>query len=108
MHSSVELGAIYATQYSVITSNVFPFAAAVVAVTLFGRIAPDDFGVFDKALITLFYVTGGDPWPEALPRVNEDGTANWVVAGFVMVFTIMVVWIILEVQESDRLSFSTS
>ena len=73
-------------------------AAAVVAVTLFGRIAPDDFGVFDKALITLFYVTGGDPWPEALPRVNEDGTANWVVAGFVMVFTIMVVWIILEVN----------
>ena len=83
-------------------------AAAVVAVTLFGRIAPDDFGVFDKALITLFYVTGGDPWPEALPRVNEDGTANWVVAGFVMTFTIMVVWIILEVKESDRLSFSNS
>ena len=30
-------------------------------------------------------------------QVNEDGTANWVVAGYVMVFTVFVGWIMLEV-----------
>ena len=50
-----------------------------------------------QAFITLFYVTGGDPWPEALPRANEDGSANWAVAGFVMVYTVAVVWVMLEV-----------
>ena len=50
-----------------------------------------------QAFITLFYVTGGDPWPEALPRANEDGSANWAVASFVMVYTVVVVWVMLEV-----------
>ena len=32
---------------------------------------PEHFEVFDKAFITLFYVTGGDPWPETLPKVDN-------------------------------------
>ena len=48
---------------------------------LFGEAAPAEFGVFDRALITLFCVTGGDPWPDALPKTREDGSANWTVAG---------------------------
>ena len=27
---------------------------------------------FDKAFVTLFHITGGDPWPE-LGSVSEDG-----------------------------------
>ena len=46
---------------------------AVVAVSLFGSAAPENFEVFDKAFVTLFHVTSGDPWPETLPSLNEDG-----------------------------------
>ncbi len=28
---------------------------------------------------------------------NEDGTANWVAGGFVAGFTIVVVWVVLQV-----------
>ena len=44
-----------------------------VAVSLFSSVAPDNFEVFDKAFVTLFHVTSGDPWPETLPSFNEDG-----------------------------------
>ena len=49
-------------------------------VTVFSRTAPQTFGDFGLAFLTLFYVTGGDPWPEELPKYNEDGSANWMVA----------------------------
>ena len=45
-------------------------AAAVVGVVLFSSVAPDNFAVFDRAFLTLFYVTGGDPWPDALHKVR--------------------------------------
>ena len=44
-------------------------AAAVVGVVLFSSVAPDNFAVFDRAFLTLFYVTSGDPWPDALHKV---------------------------------------
>ena len=28
---------------------------------------------FDKAFVTLFHITGGDPWPDAMGSFNEDG-----------------------------------
>ena len=68
-----------------------------VGVTLFSSVAPDNFAVFDRAFLTLFYVTGGDPWPDALPKFNEDGTANWVVAAFIMGYTMIEIWVILQV-----------
>ena len=73
-------------------------AAAVVGVVLFSSTAPDNFAVFDRAFLTLFYVTGGDPWPDALPKFNEDGTANWIVAGYIMCYTIVEIWVILQVD----------
>ena len=48
-------------------------AGAVVGVSLFSHSVPEAFGAFDLAFMTLFYVTGGDPWPDALPKNNEDG-----------------------------------
>ena len=47
--------------------------------SFFGDVAPDNFATFDAAFVTLFYVTGGDPWPDSLPKYNEDGTTNWEV-----------------------------
>ena len=46
------------------------FAGAVVGVAMFSGVAPDNFAVFDRAFLTLFYVTGGDPWPDALHKVR--------------------------------------
>ena len=105
---------------------------------LFGAVAPDHFGVFDVALLTLFYVTSGapppraapprfvaqrcmtlyqnyshyclinnnvtpgEPWPSDLPTLNSDGTANWVVGGYTVSFTVIVHWVILEVHAHAR------
>ena len=72
-----------------------------IAVTLFGDVAPEHFGVFDVALLTLFYVTAGEPWPEDLPVHHEDGSANWIAGAFTMAFTIVVHWVVLEVTPSS-------
>ena len=50
-------------------------AAAVVGVVLFSNVAPDNFAVFDRAFLTLFYVTSGDPWPDSLHKVLRRGRA---------------------------------
>ena len=55
-------------------------SAAVIGSSFFGTADPDNFATFDAAFVTLFYVTGGDPWPDSLPKHNEDGTANWEVS----------------------------
>ena len=62
-------------------------AASVVAVAVFG--AADGLDVFDKAFTTLFYTAAGDPWPDTLPRLNDDGSTNWPVAGFILVYTVV-------------------
>jgi hypothetical protein len=73
-----------------------------VAVNLFGAVDPEHFEVFDKAFITLFFVTAGDPWPESLPKLREDGSADWVTAGYVIIFTVTVVWIFVEVERPPQ------
>ena len=35
-----------------------------------GQIDPEHFGAFDATFLTLFYVTGGELWPETLPKVS--------------------------------------
>ena len=77
------------------------WAGAVISVTLFGSMAPDSFGVFDSALLSLFYVTSGEPWPAELETHNSDGSTNWVVGSFTIVFTIIAHWIVLEVPRPD-------
>ena len=71
---------------------------------MFSNVAPDNFGVFDAAFLTLFYVTGGDPWPDALPKFNEDGSANWVVAAYIMAYTMIEIWVILQVAARETAS----
>jgi hypothetical protein len=59
-----------------------PPAGAVFAVSLFGRLVPESFAAFDLAFFTLFRVTAGEPWPEAVKLAGEDGMADWSVAAF--------------------------
>ena len=35
--------------------------------------------------------------PEAMLQHNEDGSVNWVVGGFIAGFTIIVIWVVLQV-----------
>ena len=46
---------------------------AVVGVTIFSKVDPQHFGAFDSAFLTLCYVTGGDPWPDSLPKASRGG-----------------------------------
>jgi hypothetical protein len=39
-------------------------------VSLFSGVAPEHFGVFDSAFLSLFHVTAGEPWPTELPQVR--------------------------------------
>ena len=73
-----------------------------VSVALLGETMPDYFGTFDVAMFSLFSVTGGEPWPESLPRLNEDGTANWGVMLFCSVYFVITTWLILQVRKAPR------
>ncbi len=42
-------------------------ADAVIGVTLFGARDEPEFGVFDRAFVTLFQITCGSTWVENLP-----------------------------------------
>ena len=42
-------------------------------VSIFSKSAPEAFGAFDAAFMTLFYVTGGDPWPDSLQKNQVVG-----------------------------------
>ena len=53
--------------------SIRALAGAVVGVTVFSKIDPGHFGAFDAAFLTLCYVTGGDPWPDSLPKVRGEG-----------------------------------
>ena len=72
-------------------------AGAVVGVSVFSETAPINFGSFDAAFLTLFYVAGGDPWPDELPKFNEDGSVNWMTAWYILVYTVVEIWIVLQV-----------
>ena len=74
-----------------------PRAGAVVGSAVFGQQAPEHFGAFDVAFLTLFHVGAGEPWPDELPWINSDGSANWAVGGFSLTFTIIVHFVVLEV-----------
>ena len=73
-------------------------AGAVIGVHFVGETVPEYFEVFNVAFYTLFLVTAGEPWPEALPRRNEDGSSNWAVALFTTFYTIITIWLMLQVS----------
>ena len=72
-------------------------AGAVVGVAVFGEAVPEYFSAFDVSFFTLFLITAGEPWPEAMPRRHEDGSANYVVMAFVGCYTVVTFWLILQV-----------
>ena len=71
---------------------------SILGVSLFADVAPNDFGVFMRAFITMFRVASGDPWPESLVLVLEDGEMNWTACAYMCSFIIIACWISLEVS----------
>jgi len=67
------------------------------AVSAFGERYPEQFAVFDTAFVTLFFVTAGEPWPEQIRELTEEGNVRWSMMGFCFVYTIGTYWIFLQV-----------
>ena len=67
-------------------------------VSLFADIAPDQFGKFNRAFVTLFRIAAGDTWIDALPTLGPDGEIEWKPALFVCSFIVVSVWVVLQVS----------
>jgi hypothetical protein len=73
-------------------------ADAILGVSLFADIAPDEFGKFNRAFVTLFKIAAGDTWIDALPMLAPDGDLEWKPALFTCSFIVLSVWIVLQVS----------
>jgi hypothetical protein len=66
-------------------------------VTFFGDVAPEEFGKFDSACITLFRVTSGGTWVDAI-TFDSAGGINHKGAIFVVTYIFVVNWTLLQVS----------
>jgi hypothetical protein len=67
-------------------------------VSLFADVAPDQFGKFNRAFVTLFRVAAGDTWIEPLPMLGPDGDLVWKPSLFICSFVVLSVWVVLQVS----------
>ena len=74
------------------------FADAIMGVSFFGTVAPEDFGVYDRAFIALFRITAGETWISSLDLLDPDGSVNWDAALYILTYIMLVNWIVLQVS----------
>ena len=73
-------------------------ADAILGTTIFSDEAPNDFGRFDQAVLSLFRVTAGMGWADQnLPMRSPDGGINWKVAVYLVSYIIVANWTLLQV-----------
>ena len=72
-------------------------ADAILGVSLFSDSSPDTFGKFNRAFITMFRLTAGETWVDAVPAVLDNGDLNHGFAAFVFSYIIWNVWLVLQV-----------
>ena len=73
-------------------------ADAILGVSLFADIAPNEFGKFNRAFVSLFRLAAGDTWVDSLPALGPDGDLEWKPALYVCTFIVLSVWIVLQVS----------
>ncbi len=73
-------------------------ADAILGVSLYSEAAPDAFGEFNRAFITMFRVAAGDTWVEGMPTVLEGGGLNQGFAAFLASYVFVVVWLVLQAE----------
>ncbi len=78
--------------------DLHTLADAILGVSLFADIAPDQFGKFNRAFVTLFRIAAGDTWIDTLPTLGADGDLEWKPALYVCSFIVLSVWIVLQVS----------
>ncbi len=79
-------------------SDALLLADAILGVSLFSDIAPDQFGKFNRAFVALFRIAAGDTWIDTLPTLAPDGDLEWKPALYVCSFIVISVWIVLQVS----------
>jgi hypothetical protein len=73
-------------------------ADAILGVSLFSEIAPDQFGRFNRAFVSLFRIAAGDTWIDSLPMLGLDGNIEWKPALFICSFIVLNVWVVLQIS----------
>ncbi len=71
---------------------------AILGVTFFSDIAPDEFARFDRAFFALVRLSGGETWLDSLQRLNEDGSLNYGPNVYIFSYIVIVVWVLLQVS----------
>ena len=71
---------------------------SILGVSLFSDLAPDQFGMFNRAFVTLFRIAAGDTWIDSLPMLGPDGDLEWQPSLFVCSFIVCSVWVVLQVS----------
>ncbi len=80
------------------TCLIRSFSDAILGVSLFADVAPDQFGRFNRAFISMFRVAAGDTWVDPLPILDRDGDIAWKPALFICSFMVLTVWVVLQVS----------
>ena len=86
------------SHYSALPSLSLRSADAILGVSLFADIAPDQFGRFNRAFASLFRIAAGDTWIDPLPILGPDGNIQWKPALYTFSFTVLGVWVVLQVS----------
>jgi hypothetical protein len=64
---------------------------------MFGEEDEAEFGVFDRAFITLFQISCGMTWPQYIPMIEANGTTDGRMAVYIISFVILINWVILQI-----------
>ena len=72
-------------------------ADAIIGVSFFGEVDPEDFVRFDRSFVAFFKILAGDAWIPGLSQLNEDGSMNLGVVAYMCSYRLIVEWILLQV-----------
>ena len=76
--------------------------------SLFSGEAPEQFGKFNRAFITLFRIAAGDTWIDSLAMLGPSGDLEWKPSLFICSFIVVSVWVVLQVSVAVQLACQCS
>ena len=71
---------------------------AILGVALFKEQAPNSFGRFNRAFVSMFRIAGGETWIDGLPFLDDSGDIYWKSSLFVCSYLVLNVWVVLQVR----------
>lgn len=76
---------------------------AILGVALFKEQAPNSFGRFNRAFVSMFRIAGGETWIDGLPFLDDTGDIYWKSTLFVCTYLVLNVWVVLQVLCSPKI-----